>query len=515
VDDDPSDTCICQRWPMLVMACSFFIFGAIGLIVTYVLLQDKALEVQYHYGIVIDAGSSHTDINLYRWPSDEKYRGTARIHQIGFDTCSDVGIASFKDNPSNASKVVEGCIDKYALSKIPTSSRPRTPVFVGATAGMRLLCARDVKACNKILESIRSSLKKYKFDEKPGNVYVLPGNQEGTFGWVTVNLLTKRIPQEKREKSLPTLGALDMGGASAEITFVPEKGTVVPSSYSSYVRLYGRDYNLYTHSFLCYGMKEAERRLLASLVQNSGYSTNVTNPCLPRGFTKNETARELWLQPCSMKPKSNIFPVNDDKIYSFFGSSDYDKCQKIVSNLFNETSCNFGTCSFDGVYQPNITGQFVAYSGYAFAAEFFNVTETDKVNKLSRASRKFCNETWPNIRKKHSTVPVKYLSKNCFSGVYIYEILTYGFHFKKNSDRVTFKRKVNGKEVGWSLGLMVNTTNLIPTEELKSKVSRRGYIFFTSLSAAVMAFGIMLCFCYSIKRCRARNRDRYTPISVN
>ena len=51
----------------------------------------------------------------------------------------DVGIASFKDNPSNASKVVEGCIDNYALSKIPSSSRPHSPVFVGATAGMRLL----------------------------------------------------------------------------------------------------------------------------------------------------------------------------------------------------------------------------------------------------------------------------------------------------------------------------------------------------------------------------------------
>ena len=62
-----------------------------------------------------------------------------------------------------------------------------------------------------------------------------------------------------------------MGGASAEITFVPEKGTVVPSSYGSFVRLYGRDYSLYTHSFLCYGMKEAERRLLASLVQVANF----------------------------------------------------------------------------------------------------------------------------------------------------------------------------------------------------------------------------------------------------
>ena len=42
------ETCICQRWPMAVMAFTFFIFGAIGIIVSYALLQDKALEHQHH-----------------------------------------------------------------------------------------------------------------------------------------------------------------------------------------------------------------------------------------------------------------------------------------------------------------------------------------------------------------------------------------------------------------------------------------------------------------------------------
>ena len=47
---------------MLVMACSFFIFGAIGLIVTYVLLQDKALEVQYHVMFVSCICSERNDL---------------------------------------------------------------------------------------------------------------------------------------------------------------------------------------------------------------------------------------------------------------------------------------------------------------------------------------------------------------------------------------------------------------------------------------------------------------------
>lgn len=66
---------------------------------------------------------------------------------------------------------------------------------------------------------------------------------------------------------METIGGLDMGGASAEISFIPKQGTIVPNNYRSFIRLYGRNYTLYTHSFLCYGMNEAERRVLASIVQ--------------------------------------------------------------------------------------------------------------------------------------------------------------------------------------------------------------------------------------------------------
>lgn len=54
-----------------------------------------------------------------------------------------------------------------------------------------------------------------------------------------------------------------MGGASTQITFLPSK----PAPRSSKLKLYGVEYQLYTHSYLCYGKKEAERRFLAQLVK--------------------------------------------------------------------------------------------------------------------------------------------------------------------------------------------------------------------------------------------------------
>lgn len=54
-----------------------------------------------------------------------------------------------------------------------------------------------------------------------------------------------------------------MGGASTQITFLPSKS----APRSSKLKLYGVEYQLYTHSYLCYGKKEAERRFLAQLVK--------------------------------------------------------------------------------------------------------------------------------------------------------------------------------------------------------------------------------------------------------
>jgi apyrase len=59
-------------------------------------------------------------------------------------------------------------------------------------------------------------------------------------------------------------GALDLGGASEQITFVPQN---LPSHGRVDLRLYGQNYTVYTHSYLCFGRNEANRQLLASLVK--------------------------------------------------------------------------------------------------------------------------------------------------------------------------------------------------------------------------------------------------------
>ena len=58
-----------------------------------------------------------------------------------------------------------------------------------------------------------------------------------------------------------------MGGASTQITFYPGNGVVIPKDYSGDVVLYGMNYTVYTHSYLCYGINEIERKYKALLVK--------------------------------------------------------------------------------------------------------------------------------------------------------------------------------------------------------------------------------------------------------
>ena len=63
-----------------------------------------------------------------------------------------------------------------------------------------------------------------------------------------------------------TIGALDMGGASTQITFYTPDLKQEAVNYTEDVQLYGANYSVYTNSYLCYGINEAIRKYMAYIV---------------------------------------------------------------------------------------------------------------------------------------------------------------------------------------------------------------------------------------------------------
>lgn len=118
-------------------------------------------------------------------------------------------------------------------------------------------------------------------------------------------------------KGVETTGALDLGGASTQISFAVGEAVELNTSDVMKVSLYGYVYTLYTRSFQCYGRNEAEKRFLATLLQvaewgglgaavfprGSQRSGGGGVPCLPGSALSAPVRR--WMQTTAF----SSFPV--------------------------------------------------------------------------------------------------------------------------------------------------------------------------------------------------------------
>ena len=112
---------------------------------------------------------------------------------------------------------------QHALDVVPKDAVPDTPLFLLATAGMRLLPSlQQTKLLAHICAFARAETK-FQIPDCASHIQVLPGETEGLYGWIAVNYLLGGFEPEEhaRGKSHHTYGFLDMGGASAQIAFAP------------------------------------------------------------------------------------------------------------------------------------------------------------------------------------------------------------------------------------------------------------------------------------------------------
>ncbi|XP_020626945.1 ectonucleoside triphosphate diphosphohydrolase 8-like [Orbicella faveolata] len=437
---------------------------------------------------------------VYKWTVSDVVKGTALVKQIGDCTVKDKdgmvkGISSYVADPEQAGQSLQSCIKSKAKKLIPSYLQDKSPIYLGATAGMRLLKETNATAADRILASVRQTLASSPFMFKDEFARIISGEEEGLSSWVTVNYLNGALKdlQETSQVdgvlvSQKLVGALDMGGASTQITFVPSK----PPPHSSKLKLYGNEYQLYTHSYLCYGKKEAERRYLAQLVKDSNFSATVDNPCGPKGHQRNVTSSYLWAPPCvtGQHSRSTSFTLK--------GTGNYTLCAKQVDKLFNFSSCRGNSnCSFDDVYQPPIQDgiTFFAFSGYYVVIRDLNLTSDVSLDELEYATKNICRKSWDEIKVIPSN-PL-YLAFYCFDAQYILTILARGYHFEKSKPILRFVGSVNQRSLGWTLGFMINATNLLPVENpgtISIHLIQSGvYLVVVIVGALLISTGILIC----------------------
>ncbi|KAI5628388.1 ectonucleoside triphosphate diphosphohydrolase 8 [Silurus asotus] len=434
----------------------------IALILTLVNRQSAELSYSTQYGMVFDAGSSHTALFLYQWPGN-KENDTGIVSQTLTCDVKGDGISSYVANPSGAGQSLRECLD-IARATVPASQHSKTPVYLGATAGMRLLSLQNETQSDEILKEVTKTLQSYPFDFRGARI--ITGMEEGAYGWITINYLLEGFIKYAFDgkwihpKAGTILGALDLGGASTQISFIPKDPVNDPQSAFA-LQLYSYRYKLYSHSYLCYGKDQALRKLQAYLQNTSRPSSTVNNPCYHKGYNLTLKLGDIYDSPCVVKPT----PYDPLAQITFLGTGDSALCMSLIEKVVDVTNCSFyPDCGFNGVYQPPVNGEFFAFSAYFYTFDFLGLAPRASLPEVNSTIDSYCNMTWDALVVEHPNVKVKYLRDYCFSAHYIMVILIKGYKFETNWDKISFQKQVGDTDIGWTLGYMLNLTNMIPSD---------------------------------------------------
>lgn len=448
---------------------------------------------------MLDAGSSGTRVYVYRWhdpiwaksrASKDELRSLPEIKtKKDWTLKSHPGISTYGDKPEIVgSEHLKPLLD-HALKHVPKDQVKDTPLFLLATAGMRLLPQIQRE---QILSQICSFSREYSGFQIPDcdlHIQVIPGDTEGLYGWIAANYLLggfDKADEHDHGKGHHTYGFLDMGGASAQIAFVPNATETAKHENDLKLlrlrKLNGEEeeYKVFTNTWLGFGANQARTRYLDSLKESTSSSIKeLPDPCLPSGL-KLSTEN---------KP---IIPGQEDAQY-LLGTGDFQQCLRKTNPLLEkDRPCLDEPCLIGGIHVPSIdfdVNHFVGVSEYWHTThEIFEAGHKHKAydfHTYQSRVNEFCSQPWADIAsglkkgKYGKGVDETRAEEVCFKASWLINMLHDGIgipriglekiHEGKNVTDKMIKgakeagflnpfqavNKIEDVEVSWTLGKMV------------------------------------------------------------
>ncbi|KAI4205762.1 MAG: hypothetical protein LQ350_000259 [Teloschistes chrysophthalmus] len=446
-----------------------------------------------------------TRLHVYRWleaskarkDADEKHlhslpelktqkKWTQKVHP---------GVSTFGEKPDRIGPDHLQKFFDHALAIVPKAAVPETPIFLLATAGMRLLPDSQRSRLLAEMCSYARSKTEFLIPDCTANFQVIPGSTEGLYGWVAANYLLGGFDSPKDHdhgKGHHTYGFLDMGGASAQIAFAPNATEAERHANDlTLLRLRTVDgapaeYRVFVTTWLEYGVHEARRRYVERLVEESGQNNpeELHDPCLPKGLST--TTKGDILLPGSKTVAG--------KIPSLLGTGDFKECLKKTFPLLDKDApCEDEPCLLHGVHVPAIdfdVNHFVGVSEYWHTThEVFEMAHKDKAYDFRTYQERvieFCSKDWHVIQEgvqKHTfgkKVDEGRAIEVCFKASWLINILHEGIGIprvgveglapsghngtkevlanaknKGFTDSFQAVDKIADTEVSWTLGKMV------------------------------------------------------------
>ncbi|GAA5915520.1 apyrase [Sporobolomyces salmoneus] len=431
------------------------------------------------YGVVIDAGSSGSRIQVYSWVDPEIAKKDRKGKGLSTDVLSRIekgveegdgwhlkvepGISTFGDNPEDVAEYLKPLIE-FAASVIPADQLPSTPIYLLATAGMRLLPPNQQAA---VLSSACSYMQSFPFHlpSCSEQVRIISGEEEGLYGWIAVNYLMDGFDKHEhaldgeRRKHSSTYGFLDMGGASTQIAFEPsdvEQVRHADNLLEVKMRLLsGKDvrHPVFVTTWLGFGTNQARNRYVDQEIRSHLRASDEEHPNLPPGDADGlGTERPVVLVDDPCLPKDLLLSEARHAGYTLRGTGDFLSCVRKTGPLLNkEVKCLDEPCLFNGVHVPPIdfsVNHFIGISEYWYSTQdvwgpsnggggVYDFVEFEK-NAIE-----FCGKDWNEIMsdfkegrgKWRSGVELSRLETQCFKAAWVVNILHEGIGIPRIIDR--------------------------------------------------------------------------------
>ncbi len=349
------------------------------------------------YAIIVDAGSTGSRLHLFQY---DKTTTLPRISDI-FSVNSKPGLSSFANTPEEAGPALKKLFDDALLELQKAGVDPRlVSVNILGTAGMRLL--PQVKQA-AIYTAINNYLKQH-YSFRLDKMETIPGTMEGLYGWLDVNYL-----QQTFQAHVPTVGSIDVGGVSTQLTFATDDKN--QGTDTTTLTIANQRYTVFHKSFLGLGQ---------DLIREAILNERTAYTCYPKKYPLHANTE---------------------------GNFNFESCRALYAKQIKQHEVDTQLIPL-----PQ-TMHFIAYSGVYYTYDFFGVIKQPDAFLLKLKMGLTCYLPWQQLQKKYATMPAVYLATYCANGSYFSELLYRTYHL--TGAQLTVTTNIANHGIDWTLGALL------------------------------------------------------------